>query len=310
MSERVFSLLHLRYIVIASALLCASAVAQELPTPLRLADVARIATQQRAEIGAARARAQAAAQRPAIVGALEDPTISPSIDHYPYRMMEEEGARGRYDWSIAFEQRFPLSDIRTQRRRSAQADARRADADANRIRLDVVLEAQTAYFMLRERRAMQRVLEEQLALSRQLVVSATARYAGGKGAQAEVLRAEVEVARALAAQRALLAETRAAEAMLNANLGRAAAAPIPQLDYRVRTEEPPLFESVRAQAMAARPELMGGASEVERAAAEIDVMSAMYRPMAMIRLGPSSTMAEGSGAMVMIGISIPLWRDR
>ena len=224
---------------VASIALCVPICAQDLPVPLRLADVVRIATQQRAEIAAAGARAKAAAQRPAIVGALEDPMISPSIDHYPYSMMEDAQAHGRFDWSIGIEQRFPLSDIRGQRRRAAQAEARRTEADAHRVRLDVALEAQNAFFMLYERRAMARVLEEQIALARQMVAAAAARYAGGKGVQAEVLRAEVEVARTQATKRSLTAEISAAEAMLNVSLGRSATAAVPVIEHQVRSEERP-----------------------------------------------------------------------
>jgi len=289
---------------------CAQASAQELKAPLRLADVVRIAVEKRAEIAAAVARANAAAQRPAIVGALEDPMISPSIDHYPFEMMDEADARGRYDWSIGIEQRFPLSDIRAQRRRAAQADARRTVAETDRIRLDVALEAQRAFFMLRERREMVRVLEEQLALARQLVAAASARYAGGRGGQVDVLRAEVEVARAQAASRSLTADIGAAEAMLNVSLGRSASLPVPELEYQVRSDEPPAAASVQSAAVENRPELRAGAAEVARASSEIEVMRAMYRPMMTIRAGPSSTMAEGSGAMIMIGVSVPIWRER
>jgi outer membrane protein TolC len=288
----------------------AQAIAQELTAPLRLADVVRIAVEKRAEIAAAVARANAAAQRPAIVGALEDPMISPSIDHYPFDKMDEAEARGRYDWSIGIEQRFPLSDIRGQRRRAALADARRTQADIDRVRLDVAFEAQRAFFMLRERREMVRVLEEQLALARQLVSAASARYAGGRGVQADVLRAEVEVARTLAARRSLTADIGAAEAMLNVSLGRSASLPVPELEHQVRSDEPPTAGSVQSAAVENRPELRAGAAEVARAAAEIDVMRAMYRPMMMIRGGPSSTMAEGSGVMIMIGVSVPIWRER
>jgi len=35
----------------------------------------------------------------------------------------------------------------------------------------------------------------------------------------------------------------------------------------------------------------------------------MYKPMATIRVGRASTMAEGPGAMLMIGVSVPIWRD-
>jgi outer membrane protein TolC len=223
------------------------------------------------------ARANAAAQRPAIVGALEDPMISPSIDHYPFNMMDDVQTYGRFDWSIGIEQRFPLSDIRTQRRRAAQADARRTQAEVDRVRLDVVLEAQRAFFMLRERREMVRVLDEQLALARQLVAAATARYACGKGGQADVLRAEVEVARAQAARRSLTADIGAAEAMLNVSLGRSASLPVPQLEYRVRSDEPPAAANLQSAAVENRPELRAGAAEVARAP-EIETAD-MYQPM-------------------------------
>jgi hypothetical protein len=56
----------------------------------RVENVTVIALRNRGEIAAANARADALAQRPAIVGALEDPMISPAIDHYPFDMPEEE----------------------------------------------------------------------------------------------------------------------------------------------------------------------------------------------------------------------------
>jgi cobalt-zinc-cadmium efflux system outer membrane protein len=36
----------------------------------------------------------------------------------------------------------------------------------------------------------------------------------------------------------------------------------------------------------------------------------MFNPMATIRTGPSYTMAEGRGWMAMVGISLPIWRDK
>jgi len=143
-----------------------------------------------------------------------------------------------------------------------------------------------------------------------LVSVASSRYASGTGTQADVLRAEVEVARVQAAQQSQLAQVRAAEAMLNASLGRESAEAIPQLLSTSSRAEPPSAPAVLAHASQRRPELVAGAAEVDRAEAEVDVMRSMYKPMGMIRLGRASTMADGPGAMVMIGISLPIWRDR
>jgi hypothetical protein len=69
-------------VVAASACLTASVAADDqivLPTPLRVADAVRIAKQHRAEVVAARARARAAVERPAIVSALDDPEVSQPV---------------------------------------------------------------------------------------------------------------------------------------------------------------------------------------------------------------------------------------
>jgi hypothetical protein len=59
---------------------------QALSSPLSLADVIRIAGDRRDEIQAARARARAGEARPAIVSALEDPMVAPSLDHLPFML--------------------------------------------------------------------------------------------------------------------------------------------------------------------------------------------------------------------------------
>ena len=296
---------------------CAIGAERPLPDPLQLSDVTTIALRDRGEVAAAYARAEALAQRPAIVGALEDPMVSPSIDHYPFDMMEPENEMGepvgdngrRYDWSISVEQRFPLSGVRGHRRTAARADAQRAKAMAASTGLDVVLEAQRNFFMLLERRLMLRVFEEQLALAQQFVSVSSSRYSSGVGAQSEVLRAEVEVARVQAAQQALVAEIRAAEAMLNASLGRTSHDPIPELTHAASRAAPLAAPVVLERALMRRPELVAGAAEVDRATAEIEVMRSMYKPMATVRVGRATTMAEGPGAMIMLGISLPIWRD-
>src|SRR5687767_13242983 len=96
----------------------AAQTAVELPSPLSLADVIRLAGERRDEIQAARARVRAGEARPAIVSALQDPMLSPSLDHLPFML-------GGADVSLTIEQQIPLSGIRSHRRRSALADVDR-----------------------------------------------------------------------------------------------------------------------------------------------------------------------------------------
>ncbi|MFZ5471550.1 MAG: TolC family protein [Myxococcota bacterium] len=275
----------------------------ELPSPLRLEDVPRLARERRAEVAAAKARAVGTAQRPATVSALEDPMVSPSVDHWPFGMPAA-------DVSLGIEQRFPLSGIRGHRRRAAEAEFQRVRAEVDQVGLDVELDATSAFLMLEERRQSEVILEEQRALAVQFVRAATARYAAGTGAQADVLRAQIEVARLEGALRSIAAEVRAAEAMLNTSLGQPATAALPPLDSSVALTPPSDARAVRDAAFSRRPELRAGLAEVSRAQAEVSVMQSMYSPMAVVRTGPASTMAEGVGWMLMVGISVPIWRER
>lgn len=293
--------------VVASACLAPLAALADdqvaLPAPLRVTDVVRIAKLQRPEVLAARARARAAGERPAIVSALDDPEVFPSIDHLPF-------AGGGADASLTVEQRFPLSHIRGHRARAAEADARRELAEVDRAGLDVELDAAAAFWMLGELRERAQLLEDQRALADQMAAAATARFSTSAGMQADVFRAQLEVDRLAGEQRAIAAELRAAEAMLDTSLARPTDAPIPALDLSVSDAEPPSAATITSAASSARPELRAGSAEVARAEAEVSVMQSMYAPMAMVRTGPSYTMADGSGWMVMVGVSIPLWRDK
>ena len=273
-----------------------------LPSPLGLTEVIRIASERRAEIQAARARARAGEARPAIVSALDDPMISPSIDHLPFML---DGA----DVSVTIEQRFPLSGIRGHRRASALADLDRLRADASRTTLDVGVQAANAFLMLQERRQTAALVDQQVGFARDVVTAANARYAGGTAPQADVLRAEVEVARLQAVATALVAELRGAEAMLNASLALDADLPVPALIPLAFELPIPTWAAIK-NALPLRPELVGGRAEIARAEAEVQVMRDMYRPMATIRTGPAYTMAEGRGWMAMVGVSLPIWRGK
>jgi outer membrane protein, heavy metal efflux system len=279
----------------------AAQAAPDLPSPLSLPDVVRAASERRDEIQAARARVRAGEARPAIVSALEDPMIAPSLDHLPFGM-------GGADVSVTIEQRIPLSGIRRHRRASAIADVERLKADVSRTGLDAAAQAASAFLMLQERRRTAELVSEQLTIARDIVTAANARYASGIGPQADVLRAEVEVARLESMDRALVGEVRGAEAMLNASLARDVNLPVPALTPLAVAQPDPSWDSVEA-ALTFRPELAAGRAEIARAEADVRVMRDMFRPMATIRTGPAYTMAEGRGWMAMVGVSVPIWRD-
>lgn len=289
-----------------SALVASPVIAEtdyRLPSPLSIEATVHAASEHRAEVAAASARAQAAAQRPRIDSALPDPMVMASVDHLPFSFMG-------VDLSLAVEQQFPLSSVLSRRKRAAEAGARRELANAERVELDVELDAVSAYYMLLERRRMLAVLGELDKTSRQLSAVAQAHYAAAHGTQADALRAESEVLRIASEASALETETHAAEAMLNSALGREPELAIPELLPPLLDSAAPSLASAIALALARRPELAGMRHERAQAAAEVDVMRSMYAPMSVVRAGPSYTMAEGAGVMLMFRVSVPIWRDR
>ena len=270
-----------------------------LPSPLDAAAVVRLARERRPELAAARARAGAASERPRIVSALPDPMVAITVERLP-------GANG----SFTVQQELPLSGVRGDRQRVAEAEAERWHADTQRVGLDVELDALQAFFMLAERRDTAVILDEQVAITESLAVIARAHFASGQGMQADVLRLDNEAARFRAERRALDAEIRGAEAMLDTALARYPTAPIPQLAWTDEVGDPPALDALVRKAMGGRPELATARADRRRALAEVDVMRSMYKPMALVRAGPSYYMGEGVGVMAMVGISVPIWRDR
>ena len=161
--------------------------------------------------------------------------------------------------------------------------------------------------MLQEQRRLAALVNEQIGFARDVVQAANARYGGGTSPQADVLRAEVEVARLEAVAKTLVNEVRSSESMLNASLALEADSPVPDLTALTMAGPIPAWSDIRAS-LTTRPELVAGRADIARAEADVLVMRDMYRPMATIRTGPAYTMTDGRGWMAMVGISLPVWR--
>lgn len=299
-------------IAMSAALFCMSVSAQ---TSLSLKDAFRMASMARAELRVAAARLEAAQQRPTIVSSLDDPILSPSIDHKPVDPMM------RTDKSITLEQSFPLSQVRQHRRRAAEADIEKYQAEVSKAALKINAEVAQSFLMLNESRQLVHILEQQVGLAAQLSKLVAVRHSTGTATQSDVLRVEMEEARLRGRLTMITAQTRSAEAMLNTSLGRAPNVPMPELNVTTLFEEMAGFakkeempgETLRANRLVAnrhRAELQVAQAEKNRANAEIAVMKSMYAPMAMVKVGVADTMTAGRGYMLMVGISIPIWRER
>lgn len=283
--------------------LSGAARAEELPSPLKPDAVLKYAVDHRAEIVAAKARAAAATEVPKQVRALPDPMVMASINHLPFSL---EGVNA----SLVYQQNFPLSGVLGARGRAAEAGAQAAGADVGTAKLDVEYQALAAYLkvVLAQREAA--VLDEQVAVAKQVVATAEARLSSTSAAAADVLRARLDLARLEGERAAQDADIKAAAAALEAALGRPVKGEAPATDLTLPGTDPPALAELLKKAESHRPELAAARASVSRAAAEVDVMQSMYAPNAFVRAGGAYTMADGPGLMLMVGVTIPLWREK
>lgn len=215
------------------------------------------------------------------------------------------------NYSVQLQQDFPLSRVRFHREQSAlrEADARRAQTAATS--LDVEAAALRSFLMLVEAQRMQTVVTDLKKLATQVHSSVQARVATGQGSLSESVRAEVEVARLQGELDALEREVAGAWAMTEASMGHPVASPqIPTAELHTPANAPPEAATLVAGAIDRRPELAQMRASLEAARANVQVMESMYYPMAFVRVGAANTMSDGPGAMLMVGLTLPIWREK
>jgi outer membrane protein TolC len=211
---------------------------------------------------------------------------------------------------VLVQQDFPLGGVLGARERAASAEARAVSADEQKARLDVEYQALGAYLMWIELQRMGGVVDEQLAIAKQVFAIAKVRLSVSEAAAADVIRAKADVSKLEGERKAIDAEIASAKAMLNASLGRTIDAEVPAPDLTLPSTDPPVATDLAKIAADKRPEIVAMKARVDSARARIDEMNAMYVPMAFVRTGYARTMEEGPGLMLMIGVSVPIWREK
>lgn len=199
------------------------------------------------ELHALGLEAEAAEARIHPAGALPDPSASlvfrgPDV---PWRQAEA----GR-EVDYALRQRFPLWGKRGLARSVARHEASAANLDHNAMARELLAEVETAYVRYWHADEALAVLDRRIALLRQIEEMAGVRYALGRAAQQDAIRAQVEQT-ALERERIdRIAAKHVAISVLNALLGRDADAPLapPAEIPALHVRSPELSEALEAVA--------------------------------------------------------------
>lgn len=289
-----------------------------LPDEPRLEDYLGYALWHNGDIAAATARHQAARDQSEATGALPDPRLTWSEALEPV-----ETRVGPQERILALTQQLPwFGTLGLQRAvESERADAAAARADA--VTLRVLREVRTAYHELVYLEQTLDVAAGHLELLVQYEAVARARYETGSGTYADVVKAQVEMARLENRLAGLRDRRRPLRARFNAAAGRAADAPVRLVDVESGHMNPADPETavdphaLGAAMLAANPELAVISHEAASQLRSGELAGKRRYPglslgINWIQIGEArSAGTAGSGkdaAFATLGVSLPLWR--
>ena len=167
----------------------ALAVDQTAQPALALQDVIREALERNPELVAARKQWEASSQRVIQAGSLEDPTVSVNLWNFPQSFNVTQTQNSIFSLS----QNFPFPGKRGLKSEIASRSAEITEQALHGKERELIARLKQAYYDLFLAHKAIQIHHEQVELLRQFVEVANAKFRTGKGSQADVLKAQVEV---------------------------------------------------------------------------------------------------------------------
>ena len=251
--------------------------AQEAAPPLELAAALASARADNPAIRAAEARVAAMQQRPSQEGALPDPMLGLRYHNESFDRLTLGESEFSYV-ELSLEQEVPFPGKLGLRQLVASREAERESAMRDATILMVLADTASRYHELALIDRTTELLNESRDVLQLIVRLATARYGVGEAAQQDVLRASLE--RSALEERVTMLEQKrtAAEAALNALLGRTDAAPTQE--RFVFTPPAPLesLDELERRLRDRAPDLRAAQEEVQRSDAALGLAERGYFP--------------------------------
>jgi outer membrane protein TolC len=267
------------------------------------------------ELQAMRHEADAAAARMGSAGVLADPMMQVELRDFTNEMSGGSpsllpGRVGSTRYQIR--QTLPPWGSRDARRETAKAGADEARLRAEAAWTDLALRIKAAYARWQQQHATALQTRELLQLAERMEAAAQARYASGRAAQQDVIRAQVERTTLASELLMLEAEIAALRARLNGLLARDAGAPLapPRTDLRDAAALPALARldpaALRERVLARNPQLAAEDARLRGARSGEDGVRANRYPMFTVGLAPIQQRSRIAEWELMFEVSIPL----
>jgi outer membrane protein, heavy metal efflux system len=300
--------------VLIAALACSPAAwAQPAPQPARvsLAALVEEAVANNPEIAAARARHDAALQRPVQERSLPDPMLSAGYNAsgkpYPGAGL---GTEPTASIGVMVTQEIPYPGKLGLRAAMAGKEADAAREDIATARLSVVSRLKQAYYRVAYTYAAQEVLARNRELLDTLLKVSEARYGVGSAAQQDVFKGQAELTVVQLQEERLLQERRAAEAQINSLLNRAHGSALGRPDDLRFVPFDVSSEALLAQARVYAPMLLRDQTMIARAALGVESAQRDYKPDFAVSGGYYNMGSMPAMYEFRFDVTIPLQRAR
>ena len=257
------------------------------------------------ELVAARKQWEAATNRITQARSLDDPTLSVELFNVPQTFNVTQTQNSIFGLS----QSFPFPGKRALKGEVASRSADMTEQAVRAKERELVARLKQAYYDLFLAQKAVQIHREQVELLRQFVEIANSKFRSGKGSQADVLKAQVELS-LLHQQLPVLEQRRkTGEAMLNTLLDRDPASP---LGMAQEPAQLPLEESVdnlHRLALNDRPELKAAELDVQRSEQSRALAQRQYYPdfNVSFRRFQNFQANDGFGAYVAMSIPFAFW---
>jgi outer membrane protein TolC len=279
---------------------------------LRLGDAYRELASANPRIAASRALAQAAASRVSGATRPPDPQIQLGWMNYSLPNLAPMPTTGMAQLQVM--QMLPLGGKLSLAGTAAGAQASAADARASDVMWEVRAQAAMAFYDIHAVDRSLAVARETLRLLSNIEKTAESMYRVGDGRQADVLRAQVEIARMAEDTLRMIAMRQTMVARLNTLLDRDAARDVSSTLLPVFPETVPARTAIEDLALANRPMLRAAVNDVRAASASAKLAGKEIWPDLQLGVQLAQRGGEmGSERMgsLMIGASMPVFaRDR
>jgi len=257
------------------------------------------------ELVAARKQWEAATNRIAQARSLEDPTLSVQLWNIPQPFKATQADNTIFGLS----QNLPFPGKRSLKGEVASRSAGMTEQAVRAKERELVARLKQAYYDLFLAQKAVQIHHQQVDLLRQFVEIANAKFRAGKGSQADVLKAQVELSLLFQHRPALDQRQVTTEAMLNTLLDRDPASPLGVAEEPAHLPSMQPADDLHSLALNERPEIKAAELDVQRNEQSHALAQRQYYPdfnVAFQRF-QNYQANDGFGAYVAMSIPFAFW---